>query len=247
MNIYSLSVSRSLESGTSYPLITFRGSWLADIGFTPGALVQALPEPGGISLILCGENTQEYKEFSNATRKKNGSLIHVFISKTYGNLQLCFIGRCIRSAGLEYGDALLAQYRYGLINVRKLPDKTKFIPAGKYKLTGKHALKIRLSGIWLSRLGFIHGALVTADAKPGSVTFSLQEKGVESYKELTMYARKNRMRLLQVKGYANIWHFEIDGPFLETTGFCIDDAYLAAYDYGVIRVVRCNFEQLGFK
>jgi len=245
MNVYPLSVSRGTADG-SIPVITLRGSWLAGIGFTPGALIQALPEPGGISLILCDENILGYKELNTTTKGKGGSLIRVYIDPTSGNLQISEKSRCTRNAGLVYADALLARYEYRLIRIRKLPNKTKFIPAGKDTTTGKPALKIRLSGIWLSRLGFGHGRLLTADAKPGSVTFTLQEKGVEHYKELSIYARKNKMRLLQVKGAADEWQFEIGGSFLETTGFCIDDVYLAAYEFGRIQVTRLDFEQLGF-
>jgi len=92
------------------------------MGFTPDALVQVLPEAGGLFFILCDENIRKYSELLQATEEKNGELITVDCCCRTGIL-IEIGGYCIRNAGLDIGDNLIVQYEYGLIRVRKLPEQ----------------------------------------------------------------------------------------------------------------------------
>jgi len=122
MNIYPLSVLRAGMEGYSRPAIALCPPWLPDMGFTPGALVQVLPEAGGLFFILCDENIRKYSELLQATEEKNGELITVDYCYRTG-IRMEIDGYCIRAAGLYVGDSLAVQYEYGLIRVRKLPEQ----------------------------------------------------------------------------------------------------------------------------
>ena len=118
MNTYTLSVLRA-GIGRSYrPLISFSAPWLPEMGFTPGALVQVLPESGGILFILCDDIPAKYSELLRATEEKKGTLITVDDCCVTG-IRIEIDGYCIRNAGLDVGDHLVAQYEYGLIRVRR--------------------------------------------------------------------------------------------------------------------------------
>ena len=124
MNIYMLSVLCSGMGDYSSPIIVFCPPWLPDMGFTPGALVQVLPEIGGMSFALCDENIQKYSELLLSTEGKQGTLITVDHCRTGVRLEI--EGRYIRNAGLNIGDSLIALYEYGLIRVRKLSKRLDY-------------------------------------------------------------------------------------------------------------------------
>jgi len=235
MTINTLYVTPAIGATAQRPKINLCAPWLFDMGFTPAALVQALPEPGGISFILRNENIWKYSELYTSTKEKGGALI---IVTSGANMEIT--GKCIRNAGLDIGDSLIARYEYGYIGARKLPDKAKVIPAAKDKHT------VRLTGKWMTELGFTLGAVVTASVNPGSVTFKLQERGIEDYCVLVKHARKNKEQLLQVHMEAYTQCLEVDGAFLERAEFDLSDAFIATYDYGIIHVTKLDFEQLGF-
>ena len=176
MNINTLYVTPAIGK-VPRPKINLSASWLLDMGFTPGALVQALPETDGMSFILRDEYVMKYSDLYNNTKEKGGVLIMV---NANSNMELS--GKCISNAGLDIKDSLIALYDYGLIKARKLPDKAKVIPASNDKHT------VRLTGKWLTELGFALGAVVTASIKPDTVTFKLQEGGAENYKTIVKQA-----------------------------------------------------------
>jgi hypothetical protein len=228
-----------VTSNTGLPKINLSASWLPDVGFTPGALVQALPEPGGISFRLCDEYMMKYSELYKTTREKGGTLI-IVSSKS----KLEISGKCVRNAGLDIGDSLIALYDFGLIKARKLPGKARLILTDPDGLTGK--LKIRLTGDWMAELGFVTNAVVTATATPGAVTFKLQENGIENYHTLVKHARENKGQVIQVHrdGYTRC--LEVGGAFLDKTEFGVDDTFIAFYEHGLIHVNRLDFESFGF-
>ena len=124
MNICSSFV---LNGGYS-PVIVLCPPWLPDMGFTPGALVQVLPEAGGLFFILCDENIRKYSELLLATEAKKGELISVSSCNTRG-IRMEIDSYCISNAGLDFGDNLIVQYEYGLIRVRKLSEQLELITA----------------------------------------------------------------------------------------------------------------------
>jgi len=126
MNICTMPVYGAGMGGFLSPVIAFCPPWLPNMGFTPGALVQVLPEAGGIFFILCDENIRKYSELLRATEEKKGTLITVDCCSRIG-IRMEIDGYCIRNAGLDVGDLLIVQYEYGLIRVRKQPERMKYI------------------------------------------------------------------------------------------------------------------------
>jgi len=124
MNICSSFVLRGCYS----PVIVLCPPWLPDMGFTPGALVQVLPEAGGLFFILCDENIRKYSELLLATEAKKGELTTVDCCNLRG-IMIAIDSYCISNAGLDFGDNLIVQYEYGLIRVRKLTDQLEPLEA----------------------------------------------------------------------------------------------------------------------
>lgn len=238
MNIYTLSVACAWPprpTAPARPKLNFCADWLPDNGFIPGALVQALPEPGGMSFILRDEYIMKYSDLLNATKEKGGALITVS-SRTRMDIS----GKCVSDAGLDIGDPLLGIYGYGLIKTIKLPGNARVIPVGKDKHT------VRLTGAWMTGLGFAVGSAATAAISPGSVTFKLHEAGADDYHALVKYSRQSKGKVAQVhmKGYTQC--LEVSSMLLEKSGFSDCDAFIATCERGVITVTPFHAEQLGF-
>ena len=104
--------------------------------------------------------------------------------------------------------------------------------------------KIRLSGKWLTPLGFVLDAIATAHADPGLVTVTLQ-KDVQ-YKELVRTARKNRLKILQIRPEAGQPHMGITGSFVDTAGFGLGDMLTADCSHGLIKLQKLDFVGIGF-
>ena len=126
MNIDTLSVYGGGIGSPLSPVIVLRHLWLRDMGFIPGALVQVLPEAGGLFFILCDENIRKYSELLQATEEKKGELITVDYCSRSG-VRMEIDAHCIQNAGLDAGDLLLVQYEYGFIRVNKMPERLKYI------------------------------------------------------------------------------------------------------------------------
>ena len=124
MNIYILSVLCSGRGDFSSPIIVFCPPWLPDMGFTPGALVQVLPEVCGMLFVLCDDNIRKYSELLLATEEKKGTLVTVDCCRTCVRIEI--EGHYIRNAGLDIGDSLIALYKYGLIRVRKISKQLDY-------------------------------------------------------------------------------------------------------------------------
>jgi hypothetical protein len=94
------------------------------MGFTPGALVQVLPDAGGMLITLCDRNIPKYSELLRVTEEKKGTLMTVGCCVT--GIRLEIEGVYIHNAGLDVGDDLIVQYEYGLIRIRKLSEQLAY-------------------------------------------------------------------------------------------------------------------------
>ena len=225
-----------INRNTNSPRLVFQAEWLGAMGFVDGALVQFLPEHGGITFTLCDKHIRQYSQLYHHTKQKGGTLMQVYGYRD--GLQLCISGARLDETGLLYGDNLMVHYEYGLIRIRKLPK-------GAVKLVTPH-----LVGKWLAESGFVPHAVVSVASVSGLITCTLHEDGVEKTAELVKYARANKLTLLQVQK-RNTKHGVIqwiDVPYacLEKSGFTPDDALLATYEYGLIKLQKPNFAELGF-
>ena len=253
-NIYITSVVNG-RAGCTHSL-RFRGQWLPEMGFTPGALVQAIPELGGMTFTLCNENIQSYSALNSNTLERNGKLLQVSYSGDWRNPCpiLMTSGGILKSAGLDLGDQLITIYSPGFFRVRKLPPMTKVIHVIRvqYRPTTKPQARIQITGDFLTELGFMPESLVAVASSPGSISFTLHsnDDGIESYSELVRHARKNDLKLIHVrespvnrKLKTNI---TITGFLVDKAGFIFDDAIIAACEPGFIKLQRLDAKALGF-
>ena len=254
MNTYLLTVTNTGSASSRWPGIYLYGKWLHDMGFTSGALVQAIPEPGGMMFTLCNENIPSYSELDAATRERGGKLIQSYcmVVKNTQYPALMTNGQYLHNAGLDFGDALIAQYTPGFIRVRKLPETVRVIHVTNLKdsYTGKLSPKIQLHGEWLLGFGFDYHSLLTALSEPGLITFQLRDGSIENYKELVRFARQHKMKLSEVrekltrgKPYPCII---ITGSCLDKAGFNFGDKLLATCENGLIKLRKLDSQELGF-
>ena len=254
MNICSLSVLSAGTGGFSSPAIVLRHPWLPVMGFTPGALVQVLPEARGLFFVLCNKNIGGYSKLLHDTENKKGGLITVGRCKTGARLGIDSF--CIRSAGLDVGDNLIARYEYGLIRFRKLPGgSVNGSVNGSVKLVSSHIV-----GPWLVESGFLPNAVFTLSAVPGLITCTLMENDIrrirERAAEMVKHARLNKLQLLQVQ--ASNYHtkvgrqpgiltyFDIPSVCLDKAGFSPNEMLLAFYEPGLVKIRQPDFVALGF-
>jgi len=233
MNIKSVSVTATKEP--IRPRIRFTDKWLTQIGFTPGILIQVLPEPNGIIFQLYDEVIQNYGELFNDTQAKGGKLIQGCCE------QLMTSGEYLRDMGLDVGDFCIALYDYGVIRVRKLPQQTKVIIPKK-----KDPKSRMICGNWLTGIGFVPEALIAVSAEPGKITLSLQNNDIESYAALVKHARANKMRLVQVMAKTDLICIAIPDISLNKAGFTLTEPLYVHYGYGVITLEKLDLEALGF-
>jgi len=242
------------------PRLSFSGDWLSAIGFIPGALVQALPEPDGMVFNLCNESIGAYSDLFQSTQALGGGLVRVYMSngKTHNKPTFVTSGQYIYNGGLKKGDTLIVKYDYGVIRVRKVdPSKLGFENLKiiitshiKQKYINDSIPKVRLCGYWLNDIGFQIGTIATAESAPGVITLKLQSSNTE-YSALMKYARRRKRKIIQV--YKEPHNRGEPRPCIGITGSCIDnagfqsgDTLAASYENGVIKLQTLDFEKLGF-
>jgi len=262
MSIHLLTVSHCGYSAGSRPRIFFRGSWLHEIGFIPGALVQVLPEPEGLVFNLFNENIKSYSDLFNSTKEKGGNLIHVCHTddKQYKEPTFLSSGKYIYESGLSLGDRLIAKYDYGIIRVRKIdPCKlgcknVRIITTSciSRKYSADPIPQVRISGDWLNEIGFTVNSIMAAAAEPDVMTLTLKDADAGECKAFMKYLRGNKMKIVQTrKDPKNRWEnprpcIGITGSLVERAEFKTGDMLAASYDYGAIKLQKLDFEKLGF-
>jgi len=256
-NVHFLSVSHSEEGcRLSVSFLTGCAKWLPDMGFVSGALVQALPlADSGMVLNLRDKNIKSYSGLDTATRELGGKLIKVHYRQKEKNrecLELSITGEFITRAGLASGDALIARYGPGIIQIRKCPDNIEVthVLSIRDQNSSRYTSRLRLYSEWLQISGFTVGKLVTVLSSPGSLTFEASGEGIEKYDDLVRLARKNKMKLIQVserlykkKKYPCI---TMTGLSLSAVGFDVGEPLLASFEYGRIKLQKFDFAKVGF-
>ena len=246
MNYHLLSVQRTGVTTNSSPKIQISGEWLTEMGFVPGSLVQALPEPDGMVFNLYNENVN-YSDLFNSTKEQGGSLIKVFGDDGDDGAFFVTTGKYIYSTGLKMGDALVAKYGFGCIRVRKVGENVRLIPVARLKHaypkeTKPYAL---LSGDWLNAIGFTPDTLVSMASEPYGITFTAYDKEI-IYRDIARFARQNKMRLLQVSTKHGSPIIKVTGSIVENSGFGLGDIFAAEYKHGIIKLQKPDPQRLGF-
>ena len=240
-NIWLSHIIRT-NRATNSPRLVFAAPWMADMGFQDKALVQFLPENGGLSFVLCNENIRKYSDLFHATKQMGGSLVQVYRHRD--GLHLHISGSVLNGTGLEYGDTLLAKYEYGFIKLRKLPESTTI------------ATVPHITGVWLGQIGFLAGDVFTIDALPGLITCTLHQNGVQRTTELVKHARQHKLTLMQVQSFRYLkrvsrepgqyqW-FDIPQNCMQKAGFTPGETLIASYKHGIIKLQKPDFTALGF-
>jgi len=231
MNIQQLKVANG-DKGTIR--ICLSGQWLPDMGFIPCALVRIIPEPGGVTFILCGDPSPQ---------GQGGKLIR--IPSTNGKKAKCPAlvakGKYLCATGLHYGDTLIARYSPGFIRIRKLPIKAKAI-----LMTDN---QIRLSGGWLAESGFLPDIAAIVSSELGRIFIKIHGMvGTADYAGLVRFARQNKMKLIQFHHNSNSKApgVSISGLCVDKAGFSSGDVLLAYVEYGLIVIQKLDFSELGF-
>ena len=225
------------KSDDSKPKVLFYAEWISRMGFSADVLVQVLPEDGGLTFTLCNENIPSYSELLRETKEKGGALINPTFNMHKEKPSITISGTVVKNAGLNFGDNLIAQYEYGLIRMRKLPDD------------GTRIVNARIYGRWLEELGFLTGEIMTIDSEPGLITCTFIENCLERVDEIVKHAREKRMNLVQLRTSKDVLYtpmFEIPPSRLEKAGFSPDDAFHAVCEYGRIQLQKLDCRRYGF-
>jgi len=219
--IYQIYVSNKYTK-TQAPKLLFFADWMEEMGFVCDALVQFVPENGGLTLTLC-ENIPDYRALMQQTRESGGILVET--RTTYcSKFPTVNIGSIyIEKTGLQYGDALCVRYEPGFIRMRKLPNGTDKLVATV------------LHGKWLYRMGFVAGTMVKLVPENGAVTCFLQPNGKTD---------SNSVPVKILNGYRS--KFEIPPAVLAVAGLGDERIFVASLADGVIRVQKLDFAALGF-
>jgi len=98
----------------------------------------------------------------------------------------------------------------------------------------------RLGGQWLTKLCFTPGDVLTVSATPGVITYQLQENGVERTLELVKFARKHKLRLIQVIKLGHSPFIEIPRSSLKKAGLAPDEMLYAIYEPGLLKLQRTD-------
>jgi len=231
INIKLLSVSNGAKSNIR---ICLYGQWLPDMGFIPGALVRAVPEPGGVTFTLCG---------GSFPQNHGGKFIQV--PSTNGRKVKCPVlattGKYLCETGLSHGEPLIASYSPGFIRIRRCPVMAKAVI-----MTDNH---IRLVGSWLAESGFHPDTVALASPGPGRIVVNRHGEALAAppdYAGLVRFARQNKMKIVQFSHYGKAPCVSISGLCVDKAGFSPGDALIAHYGHDQIVIQKLDFAELGF-
>jgi hypothetical protein len=241
---HTLSVT-NIGKGSRRPAISFLADWLPNMGFISGALVKVLPAPDGEMVFsLCNENIRCYSELYTTTQESGGKLIQAYrtIVRQKESPALAISGQILYDAGFSIGDILIARYEYGLIRVRRLPHAARVVYARSRTSGEKTAIK--LTGNWLLEQGFTPYALLTSYCENGCITYKLQDEGIDKYSELVRFARKNKMKLLEVREVSlrgkRLPLIEVTKTCLNSAGISASELLLAFCEHGLIKLQKLH-------
>ena len=228
-------VTKTIKGHDGRHRLCFQAEWLPDMGFSPGALVQFIPEEGGALFVLCNENIASYSLLYAETKAKGGVLMQASPYRS-DRSQLCVSGSVLAPTGLQYGDNLITCYEYGRVHMRKLPD------------AGLKVVESPMKGKWLADLGFNIGEVLTVEVSPGKISCTLQENARERSTELVKFARLNKLKLIQVRNTSCYYTPALELPpnLIQKAGFTLNEPLLASCAPGLIQLQRPDFVGLGF-
>jgi len=231
INIKQLTVANGANSNIR---ICLYGKWLPNMGFIPGALVMADPEPGGVTFTLCdGPFPQDRGGKFIRVPSANGRKVKCPVLATTGKY-LC-------ETGLNHGDPLIARYSPGSIRIRRFPVGAKAVI-----MTDN---RIRLAGSWLAESGFHPDTVALTSPGPGRIVVKRHGAAlaaIPDYAGLVRFARQNKMKIIQFSHDGKAPCVSISGSCVDKAGFTSGDALIAHYGHDQIVIQKLDFAELGF-
>ena len=96
--------------------------------------------------------------------------------------------------------------------------------------------KGRMGGNWIAKLGYNYGDVLTVHAHSGEIVYQFHENGVERTLELVKFARKNKLKLIQVKKNGGSPFIEIPETSRKKAGFTPDERLCAIFEDGLLKL-----------
>jgi len=211
--------------------VNIRQPWLGGMGFIYDAPVWATPQQNGFMLALQNErNANAY-----------GKLIHVGHDGKKLALTLNFANN-FTVDGLSGGDFLAAQYEYGVIKARKLPQ------AQAYYLVSSRDYEafLQMCGGWLADANFVPDTITTVFVDKNSITLSAWQDATTSYGDIVKFARERKCQIIQPRRNQHVTAMDIPGHILDRAGFKKGDISGVRYEPGVITLFKPDLQTLGF-
>ena len=112
---------RDRRTGYAAPNLRVAGEWLADFGFSPGAVMTVSIESGSVILKLCEDGIEKYADLVRYARQNKMKIARVKSAyvkgKPYSFIEMS--GLYMARAGFETGETLFAYPEMGLIKLQK--------------------------------------------------------------------------------------------------------------------------------
>lgn len=125
-------------------------------------------------------------------------------------------------------------------------DKKVMLVGRKRGSSGKYQPKIRVSGFWLTQIGFAPDTLVTVDYEYGHLVLKTQGIGRETYLKFAKQAIHENLGIIQVRGHLRekrtTPNFEISAKWLNDMGFETGTVIILEPEQDLIHIRRLEVQ-----
>ena len=207
--------------------VVVRHACIADFGFVHKKSVLVTYQHDGFTVVLC----------DNADANSDGRILHI---GGCGNIYRLSV-RLPKNSIFSNGDFLAVKYEHGIITARKLPSAQRYYVVGLLN----HDAYLKMSGYWLSDIGFTPDTTVTVSTVNGCILFNAWMDTSKSYRELVRFSRKNKYQIIQIRKNEIASTLEIPCYLFNRVGITSGDIIGVHYGYGRIKFFKPGLENLG--
>ena len=100
--------------------------------------------------------------------------------------------------------------------------------------------KGRMGGNWIRELGYNYGDVLTVHAHSGEIVYQFHENGIARTLELVKFARRNKLKLIQVRKNGGLPFIEIPETSRQKAGFMPGERLCATFEDGVLKLQPLN-------
>ena len=127
--------------------------------------------------------------------------------------------------------------------------KIMIVGSAKSHNINRRRPRIRISGFWLTEIGFQTDSIVTSHYENEKITLKLEGKGIDTYNSVVKtLIGSNNSSLLQVrKDYVNSKptpNIQMKGYWLENYGFNIGSVIIVSFKYGFLDIRVIDIDNL---